>query len=121
MRLPAGAAEGLAEIVWRRLGGETIAFGLTPYGEAWEFDGVKAQFDPPALIAAAARLAGDRALAGVEEIADYDAYYYRNRRQGALDRARRPPGSDIAVARRLRSVSPLIDGQRNCTARLREV
>jgi PepSY-associated TM region len=86
LRLPAGAAEGLAEIVWRRLGGETIAFGLTPDGAAWEFDGVKAQFDRPNLIAAATRLAGDRALAGVEEIADYDFYYYRNRRQDALDR-----------------------------------
>jgi uncharacterized iron-regulated membrane protein len=86
LRLSADAMEGLAEIVWRRLGGETIAYGLTRDGARREIDGVAARFERPALLAAAARFGGDRALAGVEQIDAYDSYYYRNRRQSALDR-----------------------------------
>lgn len=86
LRLPAAAGDSLAEIVWRRLGDDAIAYGLTPDGEKKAFDGVRARFGQPTLLAAAARLGGDRPLAGVEAIDAYDSYYYRNRRQSALDR-----------------------------------
>jgi uncharacterized iron-regulated membrane protein len=86
LRLNADAADGLSELVWRRLGDVAIAYGLTGEGAKVALDGAAARFDRQALTEAALRLAGDRPLATVAELSDYDSYYYRNRRQGALDR-----------------------------------
>ncbi len=86
LHLKDSATGGLAEIVWRRLGNRVVVYGLTPEGVKLALDGNEAQFDREALLDAALRLAGDRAIAAFGEIDDYDSYYYRNRRQTALDR-----------------------------------
>jgi uncharacterized iron-regulated membrane protein len=86
LALEAGAAKGLSELDWRRLGNDSVAYGLTAEGARVPVDAAAPHFDRSALVDAASRLAGDRPLATVAELTEYDSYYYRNRRQSALDR-----------------------------------
>ena len=73
-------------LVWRRLGDQTILFGETGDGSRFRLPHAAESFAPEVLFAAAQRLAGAAPIVAQTELSGYDSYYYRNRRQSALDR-----------------------------------
>ncbi len=85
-KLPISPADDAVELDWRRVGDQSIVFEWDNEGQRFALPGVSDHFVIEAIVLAAQRLAGDAPVAGQTEIANYDSYYYRNRRQGPLDR-----------------------------------
>ena len=74
------------ELSWRRLGDQTILVGVAADGGRIPLRAADDRFAPDAIRAALRRLTGDAPIAAQTEISEYDSYYYRNRRQSAIDR-----------------------------------
>jgi uncharacterized iron-regulated membrane protein len=86
IRPPSHDIDEEVELGWRRLGDQTILFGVAANGRRIALRDAEDRFAPDAILGALGRLAGDAPIAAQAEISAYDSYYYRNRRQSALDR-----------------------------------
>ena len=80
--------KAIVELVWRRLGDQTVLLGLTRDGERQPqpVDSAERHIDEAALLTAARRLAGSLPLAGHTLLTEYDSYYYARHGQGLVDR-----------------------------------
>ncbi len=86
IRLPAYDVDDEVELVWRRLGDRSILFALAGDGRRFALPAADDRFAPDSILVALRRLAGDAPIAAQSELSEYDSYYYRNRRQSAVDR-----------------------------------
>jgi hypothetical protein len=77
----------VVEQVYRRLGQETVAFGLTRAGEYLAFSAQqKTTFDNDVLLAAAQRLAYKTPIATLTILNEYNSYYYLRHHRDVADR-----------------------------------
>jgi uncharacterized iron-regulated membrane protein len=99
------------ELVWRRLGAGGILFAVTNDGGRVALPGASDRFELDSILAATKRLAGEAPIAAQAEMAAYDNYYYRNRRQSALDRPLPVLRVDLADAAATRLYIDPADGR----------
>ncbi|WP_374088469.1 PepSY domain-containing protein [Methylomicrobium lacus] len=85
---PLADAEGVVELSWRRLGEEALLLANTRGGERLPqtVNGASPRFGEAAIRAAVQRLAGETPIAGLEELNDYDSYYYPRHHQGLAEK-----------------------------------
>lgn len=78
---------GVVELVWRRLGNDSIVFANTRAGARVATPtSSAAQFSDAALLAAVTRLAGNVPIAKQSLLHEYDSYYYLRHHRDAADR-----------------------------------
>jgi hypothetical protein len=110
-RLPSHDVADEVELSWRRLGDQTILVGVAADGDRVPLRAADDRFAPDAIPAALRRLIGDTPIAAETEISQYDSYYYRNRRQSAIDRPLPVLKIDLADARGTRLYIDPLDGR----------
>jgi uncharacterized iron-regulated membrane protein len=110
-RLPSHDVADEVELSWRRLGDQTILVGVAADGDRVPLRAADDRFAPDAIPAALRRLIGYTPIAAQTEISQYDSYYYRNRRQSAIDRPLPALKIDLADAGGTRLYIDPIDGR----------
>lgn len=86
--LPLADAEDVVELSWRRLGGEALLLANTRDGRRLPqtAGGASPRFGEAAIRAAVQRLAGATPIVGLEQLNDYDSYYYPRHHQGPAEK-----------------------------------
>lgn len=85
-QLISSQATNLVELVWRRLGDETVQLAYTPDGRRLPQTGTESRFSDTSLLAAVQRMAGDVPVATQTLLQEYDSYYYLRHHRDAADR-----------------------------------
>ncbi|MEC4748455.1 PepSY domain-containing protein [Methylomicrobium sp. Wu6] len=84
------AADGreVVELGWRRLGGEAVLFADTRDGQHLPQtpNGASSRFGEAAIRDAVQRLAGEAEVVSLEELHEYDSYYYPRHHQGQAEK-----------------------------------
>jgi len=85
---PLADAGGVVELSWRRLGGEALLLANTRDGQRLPqaLNGASPRFGDAAMRDAVQRLAGETPIASLEELNDYDSYYYPRHHQGPAEK-----------------------------------